>query len=521
VIKFKRLIDNNGITEDIIPEIIAASKLDHTRMLKLYERYKAAEEDGPEIFNRSALKYDSFGVSDKIQRLDDKVNNQLNNAFDADIVDTKIGYMFGHPISYEVDEESKEKKSSTKDEQKNEPKEKTKHQLILEEFLLRNNVEDNDPEYGKLAAICGKGARLVYIDRDGYERIKNIDPWEVSFIGDNIHEPDYSLRHYKYDNVIYAEFYDDTNIYYFVQDKNGKFELEDIQPHMFEYNPLFGLANNREMQADAEKVMRLIDAYDRTLSDASNEIEQYRLAYLVLKGLGADEETMEKIRKQGWFELYEETDDVKYLTKDINDSLIEHHLDRLEKNILRFAKSVNFTDEAFGGTITGVAMRFKLLALENKCITMERKFVSSLRYQFKVIFSAWYKRHAFAKEDYLKVWFGFKRNLPANILDEAQTTAQLKGNVSERTRLSLLSFVDDVDYELEEMQKEQDEYSRVLGDVDDDIDLNNDLDNSSSKKSKGDKEEPCPECGGSGKTISKITGNTIQCKKCGGDGVVG
>ncbi|WP_419182744.1 phage portal protein [Metabacillus fastidiosus] len=65
-------------------------------------------------------------------------------------------------------------------------------------------------------------------------------------------------------------------IYYFSQAKENDFELVDIQPHMFEYNPLFGIANNKELKADAEKVLALIDAYDRTLSDASNEIEQYR-----------------------------------------------------------------------------------------------------------------------------------------------------------------------------------------------------------------------------------------------------
>ena len=37
---------------------------------------------------------------------------------------------------------------------------------------------------------------------------------------------------------------------------------------------------------------------------------------------------------------------------------------------------------------------------------------------------------------------GFKRNVPLDMLYEAQTTAQLKGLVSEPTRLELLSFVE-------------------------------------------------------------------------------
>lgn len=60
--------------------------------------------------------------------------------------------------------------------------------------------------------------------------------------------------------------------------------------------------------------------------------------------------------------------------------------------------------------------------------------------------------------DYLKVWFSFKRNLPSNLLEEAQTSGQLKGQVSEETRLSTLSIVDDVQYEIERMKAEQDAY---------------------------------------------------------------
>lgn len=40
-----------------------------------------------------------------MQRVDDKVNNTLNNPLDAEIVDTKVGYMFGNPISYVVDKQ--------------------------------------------------------------------------------------------------------------------------------------------------------------------------------------------------------------------------------------------------------------------------------------------------------------------------------------------------------------------------------------------------------------------------------
>lgn len=505
MLEFKRLIDEQGISSDIVQKIIEAHKKEHDRMKKLYERYKA-DLEGPTIFSRQSIQYEDedFETGGNVRRLDDKVNNLLNNAFDADIVDTKVGYMFGHPIGYNLTEDN----AALREE--------------IDLFALRNNSEDVDSEFGKMAAICGQSARLAYICKNSYERIKNIDPWEVVFLGDDIHEPTYSLRYYTIGDDLYAEFYDDSSIHFFKQSKGSTFVPGEVNLHMFDYNPLFGLANNLELKGDAEKVLSLIDAYDRTLSDASNEIEQYRLAYLVLKGMGADEETLRDVKKSGMFELFEKDDSVSYLTKDINDGMIENHLDRLEENILRFAKSVNFADKAFGGQVSGVAMKYKIMALENKSITMERKFISSLRYQFKVIFSAWAKRKSIGIDEYLKMWFAFKRNLPINLLDEAQSTAQLKGNVSERTRISLLPFVDDVDLELEELREDELIFGNRLEPIDEEAGI---LDFGKSGKGEGSggsssDMKPCKVCSGTGKVPSTKTGNSIQCPTCKGMGVV-
>lgn len=502
MLQFKKLIDEQGITPDIVQKVIEAHAEDHDRMKNLYQRYKA-DLYGPKIFSRQAVEYEDFETGGNVRRLDDKVNNRLNNAFDADIVDTKVGYMFGHPISYTLDGENLALKKE------------------IDTFILRNNTEDIDSEYGKMAAICGQAARLAYIGTDVNERIKNINPWEVAFIDEDIHEPAYSLRYYASDEDLYAEFYDEVNIYFFKQENSKPFDLYDIKPHMFDFNPLFGLANNLELKGDAEKVLALIDAYDRTLSDASNEIEQYRLAYLILRGMGADDETLSNLKKTGVLELFEKDDSVSYLTKDINDQMIENHLDRLEDNILRFAKSVNFADESFAGQVSGVAMKYKLLALEAKCTTMERKFVSSLRYQFKVIFSAWAKRKGISQDDYLDVWFGFKRNIPVNLLDEAQSTAQLKGNVSERTRLSLLPFVDDVDYELDEMEKDVLTLGMGLEPLDENLhNFGNKNEGAGQDFSKDEKMVPCEACSGTGKVPSNKTNNSIQCPTCKGTGSV-
>lgn len=434
--KYLRLIDEQGISGEIVAKMIEAHKPVRDKCIMLYERYKASVAGVP-ILRRKPTEYEDF-ETDHIKRLDDKVNNKLNNAYDSDIVDTKVGYMFGNPISYETD------------------KENLTNNLLeqsISEFVIRNNMDDKDAEFGKKAAICGYAARLLYIDTEGEERVMNVTPWEAIFLTDTDYtEPKYALRYFFMgEDTVQAEFYDNECYYVFESKSGGPFEAQgDKHPHAFSYCPMFGLPNNEELMSDTEKVLELIDAYDRTLSDANNEIEQFRLAYLLIQGAGVDDEDLEEANRRNLLELPDGTT-AEYLTKNPNDTMIENHLNRLDENIMRFSKSVNFGDESFGGNISGIAMRFKLMALENKCITAERKMTAALRYQFKVICSAWAKKNICSPDDYLSIWFGFTRNLPTNLIDEAQTTAQLKGFVSEKTRLSLLSFVDDVDYEMKQM----------------------------------------------------------------------
>lgn len=443
--EFINLIQQNGINGNIIKLMIEEHRPTRDKMIKLYARYKA-DPSGVPILTRKLIDYEGIG-NEAVKRIDDKVNNKLNNSFDSEIIDTKTGYMFGHPITYETEDEALKKMVST--------------------FNTRNNIEDSDSELGKTASICGYGARLLYIDEEGNERLRNVDPWEAIILAsDDITEPTFGLRYYQVFEwsgetkvtSYRADFYDATYIYSFKSADKELYQLIERKPHMFDGCPLFGVPNNKELKGDTEKVISLIDAYDRTLSDASNEIEQFRLAYLIVKGASLDEEDMENLKKSGVFEVFDENGDVKFLTKEINDTMIENHLNRLEENILRFAKTVNFSDGSFGGTITGVAMRYKLMALEHKAITMERKMTAAFRYQYKILCSAWDKKILADKDGYLKLWFQFKRNLPVNILEEAQASAQLKGQVSEETRLALLSFVDDVRFELERMAAERDAY---------------------------------------------------------------
>ena len=427
-----RLMSEN-VNSDIIKELIDGHADDRKRMAKLHERYKATKKGVPVL----TREFEDFS----------KINNKLNNDFFSDIIDTKVGYFAGRPISLMMEEMDE----GLQDE--------------VHIFSRRNNLPDLDSETVKTMAICGRAYRLLYMDTNGNERVANLPPWEVIVLHeDGIEVPIYALRYYEvqrfqgngWHDVKRVEWYDDDNVTFWIeQAKDGGFVLDDREPptpHNFDHVPVIGFSNNEELQGDCEKVLALIDGYDRTLSDANSEIEQFRLAYLATYGVELDDETLEKAKRTGAFGFPDNESKMEWVVKNMDVAFVDSHLDRLEDNIMRFAKSINLADEQFSGTSSGVALRYKMFALESKCITVERKMTAALRRMFQVLSTAWAKRNLMF--DYLTLDFQFTRNFPLNLLDEAQTTQTLKGLVSDRTRLSLLTFVEDVQAELDRIEEE-------------------------------------------------------------------
>jgi SPP1 family phage portal protein len=445
--KYAEMIDSQGINTKIISDIISDYESTKADLMLKYGRYKQAKEATP------ILTREFTGAAAK------KINNKLANDYLAEIVDTKTGYMFGVPVTVNYEKKAAEYKSVDE---------------LIQRFEKVNNFDDFNAEMSKFAAICGFDTAICFIDKEAQERVMRVDPWETIVISKtNMMEPEYGLLYYEtWDEKKRVEFYDGT---YKTVYEGGSFSaaaLAEVEkkPHMFDYCPVFGVPNNAELLGDADKVITLIDAFDRSLSDMNNEIEQFRAAYMKFIGYQPDDTEIEAMIKTGALYLPDSEGDVGWLVKDLNPAYIDSHLNRLEANITRFAKHVNFTDAAFGSDITGPAMRYKLFALETKAKYFERKHESALQHMFKVLGSAWSKKGiAF---DYTKLDIVYTRNIPVNIVDEANAATSLRGaGVSQRTVLGTLSFIKDVDEEMDLIAQEKEDMINL-----DDPALNDNLD---------------------------------------------
>ena len=328
---------------------------------------------------------------------------------------------------------------------------------------------DVNMEVTKYAAVCGYSGRLFYIDPDGNERVMAVAPYETIILAENeMTEPFAAIRYYKTidinDHESYkAEYYDDRNIMFYegqlgsLAHKAGEDRL-----HLFDYCPLQGVPRNKELLGDAEKVLDLIDDYDKTVSDNSNDIEGNTNAHMVFKDIIINDEEMAKARKSGAFRFnsMSGTGDVSYLVKNVNDTFNSNHLARLEDNIYRFSKTPNLNSEKFGNA-SGISLKFKITGLESKSGAFEAKMTSADTYMFKLLGSSLAKKRiAF---DYLQCSAVYSRNFPMDLVSEAQTCQQLiSAGLPKEIAFEQLSFVDDVQYIMDLIEQEKESIPSLM-----------------------------------------------------------
>ena len=262
----------------------------------------------------------------------------------------------------------------------------------------------------------------------------------------------------------YAEVYDSEKVTYY-QERRGYFYVDmdreiNPEPHIFGSVPIVEFENNEEQMGDFEKVITLVNDYDKIISDQSNEHEAYRNAYLVLKNMMVDSDTMQKLKDHGVIEVLE-NGDAKFLTKDLQTTAVENHLSRLEENIYRFTQVPNLSDEKFASNLSGVAIKFKLFGLENKCITKERKMTKAIKNLLKLIAVPLGVKTG-EKLKMADVQVQFTRNVPDNIQELVDAVTKLNGVVDKETLLSLLPFVDNPSLILEKLEREQDIYAKEM-----------------------------------------------------------
>ena len=407
-------------------------ELTHEQLLEYIKQHQAQVPRFNELWNQYTSRPPILDFPDKEEY---KPDNRLVANFGKYIVDTFNGYFTGIPV-----------KVSHEKENVNE---------AINYFWRHNDMDDTFSELSKLTSIYGVSYLYVWQDEESKTRVTYNSPFDMFVVYDDTVERNikYGVR-YKYDedNILTGTLFTQSEVITFSNDAYG-----DAEPHYYPIVPIIEFVENDEQQSLIRPVESLINAYNKALSEKSNDVEYFSDAYMKILGAELDTETIQNIRDNRIINM--DGDDaqkivVEFMNKPDGDVTQENLLNRIESLIYHLAMVANINDESFGNA-SGVSLEFKLQPMKNLSGMKERKFTKGLNNLFKCFTALPTNVPASDKDSWVEVEYRFIRNIPRNIQDEAETARNLEGVVSKELQLSTLSIVDDVQTEIERMDAER------------------------------------------------------------------
>ena len=151
----------------------------------------------------------------------------------------------------------------------------------------------------------------------------------------------------------------------------------------------------------------------------------------------------------------DESGDAKFLIKGSDDESSENFKNRLFKDIFFTSQVPAMTDENFAGDLSGIALRYKLIGLEQLAIMKENRMRLAKKKKISMI-TDWINWKKSKRYDASSVKQKYTRNFTENISEIIDNVTKLNGIVSKRTQLDMLpqDIIHDTDKELEIIEEE-------------------------------------------------------------------
>ena len=420
----------HGIKMDLINECIE----EHKAMLPRYEYLENLYLGFHNIFKRP-------------EKDDWKPDHRLAVGFPRYIADTFIGYAYGKPIKLQSPDEEFDE--------------------ALQVFGKRNAIRDHNKELAKSACKYGHAFEYMYQNEETETRVTKFTPRQMFIVYDDsvAERALFAVRYGRHGlksktpGAIYGEVLTPSKIISFDNNKLGE---SVVNP--YGKIPVVEWKLNEERIGLYEPVAGLVETYNAALGEKANDVESFAEAYLAIMGAELDEDGIRHIRDNRIINLYGTDNEkdvlIQFLQKPTADGTQENLLDRLETLIYETAMVANISDESFGSATSGTALAYKLQAMSNLAESFDGKVEKSIRKRLKLFCTL--STNTTNPDAYEDVEIIFTRNVPKNLLEEAQTAAQLSGIVSHETQLKGLSIVDNAKAELEKIKDEDSELSSVI-----------------------------------------------------------
>lgn len=242
------------------------------------------------------------------------------------------------------------------------------------------------------------------------------------------------------------------NMFEITDNLTGSKTPTSVYNHDFGVVPFIPFYNNSSHKGDLKRIKGLIDTYDKTFNGFANDLEDIQEVIMVLSGYSGTSLSgfLEDLKKYKVIKIDDkESGGVSTLNIDIPVEARREMLELTKKAIFIQGQGVDPDPEKFGDT-SGVALQFLYSLLELKAGAMETEF----RAAFSELVRAICRFYSLSIKDdvILQTW---TRNAIRNDKEQAEIANSSTETVSQKTALANHPFVDDVEAELSQLDKEK------------------------------------------------------------------
>lgn len=367
-------------------------------------------------------------------QVDSRSNATINFDFMSKFIDEEVSYSVGNDVSY---------LSYSGDTE-------------ITDFIRTNLVhwsKKHDHKLCKTMLQYGIAHELCYFDKalDGSMQFssKVISPRHGYAYLDENNNVDMFLHIFKkkFDTTIYLDVYTPKAIYHL---NSAYGQVSEPTINMFGVVPV-GIAKI-QTKTIYDTIKTIQDAYERNNSDISNEISDFRNAYLTFSGCELDETMLTKMKELGVLNLPGEKSVAAWLIKNINDTFIQNTVNNQEDKMYQLTSHINH-NEKMQSNLSSLALRSRLISLEDKCKLNEGSLADCITTRLQLFF-LWSKINESTNYDFRDIQIKFTPNIPQDVLNTAQVISTLGDKLSTETGLSLLPFITNPQQELARINKE-------------------------------------------------------------------
>lgn len=323
----------------------------------------------------------------------------------------------------------------------------------------------------------------VYYDEEGVFRYCIVPAEEIIVVYDEVYQQDIREVIRYYDIKVLdggrektkrrVEWWTAENVTFYTENSDGEFlqenkcghwtvtELLDGEErktveHGWGRVPFIPLRNNDREMTDLQLVKGLIDAYDYVSSEGTNTLLDLVDLYWVIQGYGGETASAvaRKLQVNKAVQISDSSGSVEAKQVQLP---VEGRLDwmqMLRKDIFHFGMGVDTDSDDWGKAASGVALKFQYAMFYLKINGIVPEIKKAVKEFFRFAVEDWNRENG-TDWDWRKIQITLNTNGITDDLETMQIITESKGIVSEKTLLGKHPFVEDVNSEMEQLERER------------------------------------------------------------------